>query len=392
MRAEEPRAELVAVVNATAAGTATHIRAGEARGGARAEGGPAVRDASMDGGMSGLSTVYRPFADDIPELAKVAYSVFDKAVRGLEEHDHGSCLELVVVETGQEIYRAEGRDHVVNGGSFFVAPAHLRHSTGIHPRSKHKHYCILIELELDRPFLGLEFGEALRRSLQALPVLTARFDKRLLECAQRLSQLAQTKPTPLARIEAHATLSTLLSQVVANACTVAQQPAFPIQRAIQHLEDNIGENLRIDDMAGALRMSISSFKKGFRQATGIAPAEYFLRMKLNKGRYMIQCSDRSITEISVALGFSSSQYFSTAFKRYHVFSPSAWKQRLQDGEGAGDADALPYSEQDRGAGGHRAHGAHPHAGAHQADGTHGSGDAADGAAWEDERDDEGVAG
>ena len=327
MMVEEPRAE-AGIADAAAASS---MAAAEALVSGRAEGGPAARDASMDGGMSGLSTVYRPFEDAIPELHKLAYSVFDKAVRGLEEHDHGSCMELVVVETGQEIYRAEGRDHVVNGGSFFVAPAHLRHSTGIHPRSKHKHYCILIDLELERPFLGLEFGEALRRSLQALPVLNARFDKRLLECAQRLSQLAQTKPTPLSRIEAHAALSSFLSQVVANACTVAQQPIFPIQRALQHLEDNIGENLRIDDMAGALRMSLSSFKKGFRQCTGIAPAEYFLRMKLNKGRYMIQCSDRTITEISVSLGFSSSQYFSTAFKRYHVFSPSAWKQRLQDG-------------------------------------------------------------
>ncbi len=282
--------------------------------------------------MSGLSTYYQPFDDALPELAKIAHSVFDKAVRGLEEHDHGSCLELVVVETGQEVYRAEGQDHVVSGGSFFVTPAYLRHSTGIHPRSKHKHYCILIDLGLNRPFLGLEFGEPLRRSLLALPVLTARFDRPLLLHAQRLWELAQTKATPLSRIQAHAALASFLASVVDDACTIAQQPAFPIQRAIQNLEDNIGENLRIDDMAEALRMSVSSFKKGFRQATGIAPAEYFLRMKLNRGRYMIQCSERSITEISAELGFSSSQYFATVFKRYHVFSPSAWKQRVQDGE------------------------------------------------------------
>src|SRR3569833_322799 len=110
----------------------------------------------MEDRMSGLTSFYKPFADAIPELQKIAHSVFDKAVRGLGEHDHGACMELVVVETGQEIYRAEGRDHVVNGGSFFVAPAYLRHSTGIHPRSKHKHYCVLVDLGLTRPFLGLE--------------------------------------------------------------------------------------------------------------------------------------------------------------------------------------------------------------------------------------------
>jgi AraC-like DNA-binding protein len=280
---------------------------------------------TMEDRMSGLSTIYKPFAE-LPELTKIAYSVFDKAVRGLEEHDHGSCMELVVVETGQEIYRAEGRDHVVNGGSFFVAPAHLRHSTGIHPRAKHKHFCILIDLGQNRPFLGLEYGDALRRSLLALPVLTARFDAGLLNSAQRVFELAQAKSGTLHALEAHAQLAAFLIAVVNNACKIQQEPVFPIQRALQHLDENIARDLSVDDMAKAMNMSLSSFKKGFRQSTGIAPAEYFLRMKLNRGRYMIQCSDKSVTEISAELGFSSSQYFSTAFKRYHLFSPMAWKK------------------------------------------------------------------
>jgi AraC-like DNA-binding protein len=287
---------------------------------------------SQEGPSSGLSTFYQPFPETLPELSKIAHSVFDKAVRGLEEHDHGACLELVVVETGQEIYRAEGRDHVVNGGSFFIAPAYLRHSTGIHPRSKHKHYCILIDLGLKRPFLGLEYGEPLRRSLLALPVLTARYDQRLLRAAQRLTELAHSKGSTLHQVEAHAQLSSLLIAVVGDACRVAQEPVFPIQRALSYLEDNIGRDLSVEDMAQAMNMSLSSFKKGFRQCTGIAPAEHFLRMKLNKARYMIQCSDRSITDISNELGFSSSQYFATAFKRYHLFSPTAWK-RLHDENG-----------------------------------------------------------
>ncbi|HYE04663.1 MAG TPA: AraC family transcriptional regulator [Planctomycetota bacterium] len=284
--------------------------------------------------MHGLTTLYEPFGQDLPELSKIACSVFDRAVRGLEEHDHGACLELVVVETGQEIYRAEGRDHVVSGGSFFVAPAYLRHSTGIHPRSKHKHYCILVNLGLTRPFLGLEFGDTLRRSLLSLPALTARYDADLLRDAQRLFQLGQTKGAALNQIQAHATLTNFLVGVVANACRVAQESVFPIQQALKHLDDHLGQDLSVDDMAQALKMSLSSFKKGFRQCTGIAPAEYFLRMKLNKGRYMIQCSDMSITEISTALGFSSSQYFSTAFKRYHLFSPMAWKKLHETDPGA----------------------------------------------------------
>src|SRR3954466_2748502 len=174
--------------------------------------------------MHGLTTLYEPFGADLPELSKIACSVFDRAVRGLEDHDHGSCLELVVVETGQEIYRAEGRDHVVSGGSLFVAPAHLRPPTRIHPRSKHKHFCVLVDLGLTRPFLGLEYGDALRRSLLALPVLTARFDAELLRSAQRVFELAQAKSGPMHALEAHAQLAAFLIGVVNNACRIQQEP------------------------------------------------------------------------------------------------------------------------------------------------------------------------
>jgi AraC-like DNA-binding protein len=276
--------------------------------------------------VSGLVTFFKPFPETVPELQKIAYSVFDKAVRGLEEHDHGTCMELVVVEAGQEIYRVEEKDYILNGGSFFIAPPHLRHSSGIHPRSKHKHYCILIDLGLERPFLGSENTEPLRKTLSALPALSAGHDAELLKTARRIVELCQSKASSLRDIEANALLSLLLLQVVRKSCQIQKQGHdFPIQKALDLLEANISENLSVESMAEKLHMSASSFKKGFRQATGIAPAEYFLRMKLNKARFMIQCSDMSITEISGALGFSSSQYFATSFKRYHLFSPMAWK-------------------------------------------------------------------
>lgn len=278
--------------------------------------------------MSGLVTCFDPFPEIVPELRKIAHSVFDKAVRGLEEHDHGNCMELVVVETGQEIYSAGGKDFVINGGAFFVAPPHLRHSSGIHPRSKHKHYCILVDLGMERPFLGSPYIEPLRAKLSALPALTASYDSEVLATARRILELTQSKASNLRDIEAQSLLTCFLLRILSNACSVQKQgPHFPIGKALQLLETNLSGNLSIEEMADKLHMSASSFKKGFRQATGIAPAEYYLRMKLDKARYMIQCSDMSITEISSALGFSSSQYFATTFKRYHLFSPLAWKMK-----------------------------------------------------------------
>lgn len=280
--------------------------------------------------MDNIQTFYKPFAQVIPEFHKIAYSIFDKAVRGLEEHDHNSCMELVIVETGQEIYHAEGIDHIVRGGSFFIAPAHSRHSSGIHPRSKHKHFCILIDLGLNRQFLGLESFEVLRRSLSGLPVLTARYDNRFFNNVKALFELVQAKTAPHNAIKAHALLTTILLSIVQlSSKNSTGSFDFPLSKINTFFQSNLSKNLSVDDMAQAVSMPVSSFKKNFRQTTGIAPAEYFLRMKLNKARYMIQCSEMTINEISNELGFNSSQYFATVFKRYHLHSPTFWKKGRQ---------------------------------------------------------------
>jgi AraC-like DNA-binding protein len=52
------------------------------------------------------------------------------------------------------------------------------------------------------------------------------------------------------------------------------------------------------------------------------PGEYLLRRKVRRAGELLAGGDVSVTEVAQALGFSSSQYFATVFRRYRHQRPS----------------------------------------------------------------------
>ena len=55
--------------------------------------------------------------------------------------------------------------------------------------------------------------------------------------------------------------------------------------------------------------------------------EYGLRLKIEKANHLLNANKRSITDIAYDLGFSSSQYFATVFKRYQSITPGEYRLR-----------------------------------------------------------------
>jgi AraC-like DNA-binding protein len=72
------------------------------------------------------------------------------------------------------------------------------------------------------------------------------------------------------------------------------------------------------------RLSESRFKSRFKAEIGVPPAEYWLRQKIERATEMLKT--RRVTEVAHELGFSSSQYFATAFKRYTLMNPSRYRK------------------------------------------------------------------
>ena len=80
------------------------------------------------------------------------------------------------------------------------------------------------------------------------------------------------------------------------------------------------------ELAQASNYSLSRFKAKFKEELGITPAEYITLQKMDRAQMLLKTTDDSITDIAYQLGFSSSNYFCSVFKKTLSYSPAAYRK------------------------------------------------------------------
>ena len=64
----------------------------------------------------------------------------------------------------------------------------------------------------------------------------------------------------------------------------------------------------------------------FKAQTGLTPNDYLQRLRVEAAQEQLRQTDFSVTQIALAMGFSSGQYFSTVFARYTGVSPTRFRK------------------------------------------------------------------
>ena len=95
--------------------------------------------------------------------------------------------------------------------------------------------------------------------------------------------------------------------------------------AIDEIEKNPHASLTVKDMAAACRMSESSMKSRFKQATGRSMGAFILDTRMRMAAEMLH-KGVSVGATSEALGYSSAEAFSKAVKNYFGRSPRNLKR------------------------------------------------------------------
>nr|WP_275900566.1 helix-turn-helix transcriptional regulator [Paenibacillus periandrae] len=65
----------------------------------------------------------------------------------------------------------------------------------------------------------------------------------------------------------------------------------------------------------------------FKQMTGLSPKAYLLKIKMRRAAATLLESNRSITDISMYLGYASIHYFTKQFTAYFGVSPTQFRNR-----------------------------------------------------------------
>lgn len=93
-----------------------------------------------------------------------------------------------------------------------------------------------------------------------------------------------------------------------------------------HVRAHLGRPLPVSELAGVAGMSRAHFSRVFAAATGLPPAEYVLRRRLEgAARLLVQGTRLPVKEIAVLTGFADPNYFAKAFRRLYGISPTEFR-------------------------------------------------------------------
>lgn len=91
------------------------------------------------------------------------------------------------------------------------------------------------------------------------------------------------------------------------------------------IRESLETCLTIQEIAKTLGVSYSSFRKLFKEHTGIAPAMYQHNLRLQLAKELLTSTDESIKEFAYRLNFGSPDYFSSKFKAKTGMKPSDYR-------------------------------------------------------------------
>ena len=102
-----------------------------------------------------------------------------------------------------------------------------------------------------------------------------------------------------------------------------------IEQAILYMQEKLEMNMTIDELVAHTRISKQHLNHLFKQATGFAPIDYYLRLKMQRACQLLDLTDNSVKEISLSLGIGDPYYFSRLFKKIIGSSPTEYRGKLK---------------------------------------------------------------
>ena len=99
-----------------------------------------------------------------------------------------------------------------------------------------------------------------------------------------------------------------------------------IMDVVDYINNHYAENFSIKDVSSKFSISKSPLCQHFVSVMHCSIMQYRLLVRINKAKELLLSTNKSLEEISEAIGFSSANYFSLIFKKIIGIAPSYYKK------------------------------------------------------------------
>ncbi|WP_019909131.1 AraC family transcriptional regulator [Paenibacillus sp. HW567] len=110
-----------------------------------------------------------------------------------------------------------------------------------------------------------------------------------------------------------------------NHSSTFRQPKYA-EQIMLWIERNFSENFELDRLAEELHLTKSYASRIFRKETGSTITEYLLARRVKQACDLLETTRLSIDAIAVELGFNTSAYFISMFKKVYGITPLQYRK------------------------------------------------------------------
>lgn len=243
----------------------------------------------------------------------------------------GGPLAVSFFERVLQLFRAAARErgiycrgrHLLSAAGGKPGPASagpgVPHSTRVDPDGKWLEFFISIGKPFFDSFCSLSV-------LNREPVLKAELLPGDLERYQKLLQSLKATPDSLLPLRIPEMEKEILRMYGYHAHRVNLQ-RDPIEAACDMLSQNLDEEISLEELARSLQIGYETFRKVFKKQTGVSPARYRTRKKMEQACILLE-GGVPMKEIAGLVGYGDVYAFSKQFSRFFGFPPGKYRARL----------------------------------------------------------------
>jgi AraC-like DNA-binding protein len=171
--------------------------------------------------------------------------------------------------------------------------------------------------------------------LSLLPkIVHVRGDRRLMALVDLVGDEARAQRPGKDIILAHLLEVLFIEALRSVAATVASPGLLRgladerIAMALRQIHDAPERPWTVDQLAGASALSRSAFFERFQRLVGIPPMEYLTYWRMALAKDLLRRGGESIADVAERVGYSSTNTFSTAFRRHNGQTPARYARGI----------------------------------------------------------------
>ncbi len=226
-----------------------------------------------------------------------------------------SDYSMVYVMEGQGVYEDASGTASFGPGDVLQRLPELRHTVRFSSASPVWQTCMGL------PGTILPLLEATVRIPRQPPVFHVGMQVRIPARMEELLPRLRREPESVIAADLH----TLMAEIHSLRMAPANRPAA-IEEACDLLEQSIAGRESLEQVAAAVGMAYSSFRKAFTRYVGMPPGEYQIHRRLERAQVLLCNTDTPVKQVAAMLGYADVYTFSRQFKSFIGTSPGRFRR------------------------------------------------------------------